>query len=364
MYLLLLFLILSACNAHTEQNAKNETKTIHPEQIGSNIDTTLRLKYTTGIRDILRDHKGNIWFASHQEGVARYDGEKLTYFTIADGLTDNQVRFLKEDQAGNIWFECGRGISYFNGTQIIQVIQRNYFFKEAWSLSASDLWFKGDEMSGFNELEGAPGVYRYDGNTMNFQAFPQLTSDVESAFHFSVSTAAVKAKNGSVWFGTYGAVIGYDGIDFTVIDDKYLGFTKETGYLHIRSLFEDSKGTLWIGNNGIGVLKMEGDSITNFSLRHGLVAEDSGHSGGQSPSGTLEHVFAIAEDSQGNMWFGDRDTGAWKFDGKSFRNYTEKDGLTTAHLWAIYEPWEGEIWLAMGDGAVCRLNGDTFERVF
>ncbi|MEO1655893.1 MAG: diguanylate cyclase, partial [Bacteroidota bacterium] len=59
-----------------------------------------------------------------------------------------------------------------------------------------------------------------------------------------------------------------------------------------------------------------------------------------------------------------RDTGAWKFDGKSMQNYTTKDGLTTTHIWQIYQTKMGELWFAMGDGAVCRFNGESFERIF
>ena len=75
-----------------------------------------------------------------------------------------------------------------------------------------------------------------------------------------------------VWFGTYGAVIGYEGASlptgqarFTIIDNKSLGLNEETGYLHVRSIYEDSKGDLWIGNNGIGVLRYDGDTTINFS---------------------------------------------------------------------------------------------------
>ena len=35
----------------------------------------------------------------------------------------------------------------------------------------------------------------------------------------------------------------------------------------------------------------------------------------------MEHVFAIEEDLEGNIWFGDRDSGAWKYDGKTLTNY-------------------------------------------
>jgi hypothetical protein len=32
--------------------------------------------------------------------------------------------------------------------------------------------------------------------------------------------------------------------------------------------------------------------------------------------GQWNTFFAIEEDKEGNIWFGDRDTGAWKYDGK------------------------------------------------
>ena len=69
-----------------------------------------------------------------------------------------------------------------------------------------------------------------------------------------------------IWFGTYAGVFGYNGSDFTIINDETLGFDRAIAPLHIRSILEDSKGRLWIGNNGIGVLLKEGDSIINFSI--------------------------------------------------------------------------------------------------
>ena len=183
--------------------------------------------------------------------------------------------------------------------------------------------------------------------------------------YYSVSTPFVKGRDGRYWFGTYGAAIGYDGISFSIIDGERLGLNEETGYLHIRSIFEDSSGRLWIGNNGIGVLLMDGDSITNFSKDNGLISDGSLRTGGyRSPEGSLEHVFSIGEDGNGNMWFGDRDTGAWKFDGDSFTNYTTSDGLTTNHIWQIYQSKSGKMWFAMGDGSVCVFNGGSFERKF
>lgn len=135
--------------------------------------------------------------------------------------------------------------------------------------------------------------------------------------------------------------------------------------MHVRSIFEDSKGNLWIGNNGIGVLLHDGDSTINFSEAQDVMSPLSLRTGGyRSPAGSLEHVFAIGEDSDGNIWFGDRDTGAWRYDGQSLKNYTVEDGLTSTHIWQIYHSKKGELWLAMGDGNVLKFNGKSFDRIF
>ncbi|MCB0636285.1 MAG: hypothetical protein KDC54_06690 [Lewinella sp.] len=326
-------------------------------------DTTLYLKFTSGIRSILEDSRGNFWFGSHQEGLARFDGERITYFTLEDGLSDGQIRTIREDANGLIWFEGGRGLSYHDGIRITEATVRDYSAIHDWHSAPTDLWFKGDEVNGYNAREEQPGVYRFDGSRLIFQAFPIRVGAGEESY-YSVSTPAVKGKDGKVWFGTYGAVIGYDGHSFTVIDDKLLGLNEETGFLHVRSLFEDSRGNLWIGNNGIGVLKFDGETIENFSEQQGLVHPDSQHSGQTSPPGTLEHVFSIGEDRDGNLWFGDRDTGAWRFDGQSLDNYTQVDGLPTTHIWAMYRDRQDILWFGMGDGSVCRFIGDSFVKVF
>ena len=363
----LIALLISCSNpTHSNQNTKAIQVSANTKSNENKIDASLLLKFKSGIRSILEDSKGNTWFGSDREGVGLFDGEKLTYFTSIDGLSSSQVRSIFEDSNGIVWFEGGLGISSYDGKKMTThtVFTMNYNFKNEWQSGKNDLWFKGNEVIGYNRLEGRPGVYRYDGNKLSYHIFPLTPKENENNI-YSVSTPFIKGKNGMLWFGTYGAVIGYNGTSFTVIDDKSLGLTEETGYLHIRSIFEDSKGNLWIGNNGIGVLLYNGDSTVNFSELHGLVSENSLHTGGYiSPPGSLEHVFSIGEDASGNMWFGDRDTGAWRYDGKSFKNYTTKDGLTTNHIWQIYKSKTDEMWFAMGDGSVRKFNGESFDRIF
>jgi len=316
-----------------------------------------RLKYTTGVRSILEDSKGNIWFGSYNEGVCLLQNGELQYFTVQDGLSGNQVRSIYEDQNGMIWFECGKGLSRYDGQQISVYKERNYDSINEWKLNGPDLWFKGDETEGYNKLEGNPGVYQYDGKKLSYRALPVKTKSGQEN-HYSNSTASIKSKNGTIWFGTYGALIGYNGSDFKIINDATLGLNDETGHLHIRSIMEDGKGNLWIGNNGIGVLKYDGKEMINFTAQQKLKKQDT-------KSNSLERVFSIGEDSSGNVWFGTVESGVWRYDGHSVVNFTKEDGLECEHIWTIHKSKHGELWFGGANpSGVYRFNGSSFERIF
>ncbi len=322
--------------------------------LSKNGGSTVRLKYTTGIRAILEDSKGNIWFGSYNEGACLLQDGKLQYFTTANGLSNNQVRNIYEDKNGFIWFECGKGLSFYDGQKLTVYRDRNYDFTQQWKLTKNDLWFKGDEIEGYNNLEKKPGVYQYDGNKLFYRTFPitQKSND-EIRFTYAVSTEFVKGKNGRLWLGTYGSVIGYNSMYFTIIDQKMAGTS-----LHIRSIMEDSKGNLWIGNNGIGILKYDGKKIINFTEIHKLKTEDTN-------GNSLERVFSIGEDTSGNIWFGTVGSGVWRYDGKSVKNFTEKDGLESNHIWRIYQSKHGELWFGgASPSGVYRFNGHSFERKY
>lgn len=331
------------------------------ERNDSAVGPSTRLRFKT-VRSILEDSKGNYWFGSWNEGVARFDGDRLTYFTVEDGLSHNQIRSIHEDRNGVVWFEGGVGISGFDGEKIVTPTNRDYTAREDWQLSPGDLWFKEDGMSRPTEIEAQPGVYRYDGETFTYLAYPVPQGIART------TTGIARGRSGKVWFATYEAVFGYDGQSFTVIDDGSIGLNDSTGRLHVRTVFEDSKGRLWIGNNGIGVILHDGRTATNFTQekRLGFLGPHGGRTVPQpgdvtDGSPTLHRVFSIGEDRAGNIWFGTVESGAWRYDGRSLRNYTAEDGLTSKDIFGIYTDRHGDLWLT-GNG-VFKFNGTSFDRI-
>ncbi len=359
-FVVLLLTLSLSCNQNKNTGTQIAAKPLNPVV---KADT---LKFTSGIGAIFQDSKSRFWFGSIEEGAAVFDGKSFTYFTIKEGLSDNQVHSIQEDQNGFIWFDTQNGISSYNGKRITnhttsQNTSVNQTFlkpglasqQAGWAKTDTDLWFK----AGTRE-----GVYRYDGRSLQYLDFPPHQVLNLNTNLFSVTDIST-GKN-TIWFSTYAGVFGYDGTAFTIINDDTMGFDREIEQLHIRSILEDSKGRLWMGNNGIGVLLQEGDSIFNFSEKNNLIHPGSPRNGNKSPNGTLEHVFTIAEDSNGNIWFGDRDAGIWKYDGNSLKNFTVKDGLSNDRALAIYEDKTGTLWFGMHDGSIYIFNGKTFEKRF
>ena len=78
----------------------------------------------------------------------------------------------------------------------------------------------------------------------------------------------------------------------------------------------------------------------------------------------MEHPFAIEEDSEGNIWFGDRDTGAWKYDGKTLTNYSISDKLSNPMILTIYKDNKNNLLFGIADGNIYKFNGKTFEKQF
>ncbi len=358
---LLIVILISCSNQSTpNQEVKNNPKIIEFPPVENLIDFSSQLKFSGAIRSILEDSKGNYWFGSWNEGVCHFDGKDFTYFTTEDGLSHNQVRTIQEDQNGNIWFATGRGITSYDGkTFTIQVnpddMDSIKKIESEWKSEANDLWFNIDAGRSDNVTKG---LCRYDNQNLSYLPFPKEVIDQGICNNTGTITGISKGKNGQVWFANYEGFFGYDGESFQLFKDKEFLY-------HVRSIFEDSKGNLWIGNNGIGVLFFDGESLINFTKKHEVSNPDYYKTRRVSERpGLLARVFSIGEDKDGNIWFGTVDAGAWKYDGKELTNYTKKDGLTSMEIMEIYLDKKGVLWFGMGDGSVCQFNGKTFDKIY
>src|SRR5262245_59452440 len=79
------------------------------------------------------------------------------------------------------------------------------------------------------------------------------------------------------------------------------------------------------------------------------------HPGGPElalPPGTDPHISfrCSMQDRAGNLWFGTTGAGIYRYDGRSFLNFGEKDGLANTTVNSILEDHVGNIWVGTRDG--------------
>ncbi|NOQ73852.1 MAG: hypothetical protein GQ574_17730 [Crocinitomix sp.] len=67
---------------------------------------------------VIEDSRGYLWFGT-DAGVSRYDGYEFTNYTVVDGLIDNTIFKLHEDNKGRIWCMGFRnGICYIQNDRV------------------------------------------------------------------------------------------------------------------------------------------------------------------------------------------------------------------------------------------------------
>jgi len=110
-----------------------------------------------------------------------------------------------------------------------------------------------------------------------------------------------------------------------------------------RNILEDSEGNIWLAT-WEGIMSYDGKTFTNYTNKEGL---------------NRFHAFCLLEDKAGNMWFGTIGAGVYHFDGESFTNYRTDDGFVNDRVGCIYEDKSGKIWFGT-EGGISVYDGSSF----
>lgn len=301
------------------------------------------------IWNIYQDSKGNYWFGSNGKGVYHFDGKKLKQITTNDGLINNSIRGIQEDNKGNVFIETSEGVSKFDGKTFttLKVLKSP---NNQWKLGPYDLWF--------NCNGNANHVYRYDGENLYELQLPK--KDIKSTFtidekDLSYSPYTVfgidKDKNGNIWFGTVLAgAFRYDGKSFLWVAEKELSRLEDGSEPGVRSMVEDTNGDMWLSNfmskyriTPNNYEKLVGVDLSNTSFANRFPYFNSG-----------------LIDNNGNLWMTTYGGGVWKYDGDRLLNFPIKNRETEVLLISIYKDNKGVLWLGTDNDGVYEFNGEYF----
>ena len=331
LFLLILSILCISCNSH-EGGKQEQTKALGPvliNQIG---------EYVV---DVFEDSKGNLWFGTLNEGLAKYDGHQLKYFTMIDGLPSQRVTGILEAADGEFCLATGKGLVKFDGENFVQHIIKDEFSTN--TISGLFIDSKGTFWVGT-----WGGVYTFDGK--EFTHFPIPYPDVNTMINDDTKnwiTEITEDPEGNMWFARdgYGAC-KYDGKEFTYV-------LKKNGLLsnNVTEIEFDADGNIWFGTRVAerddpdpkmrfgpgGVNKLENGKMISFPDVKGLNTSD---------------VYEVHIDKKGNIWISTRSYGVYKYDGDTFKAYD-----VPTSIMSMLNDDKGNLWMA-GAGGLYRINSN------
>lgn len=74
------------------------------------------------------------------------------------------------------------------------------------------------------------------------------------------------------------------------------------------------------------------------------------------------NVNCSLQDRDGNLWFGTTENGLYQYDGKSFKQILEADGIKLKNITCILQDISGKIWIGIENG-ICLYEGKTFKKI-
>ncbi len=197
---------------------------------------------------IMQDKSGKLWFATI-DGVYIYNGKSFTPFIVNEGgggflSSNNNVEYILEDKAGNIWFggRVNKGVFRYDGKSITNLKPNG----DNWA------WPVLQDKNGNIWFSNWSGAYRYDGKSFtSFTKKDGLSGDMVARI--------IEDKKGNLWFGGDG-LSRYDGKSFT-------RFTTKDGLLNnsIWSISEDKTGAIWVGTRETILHRFDGKIFTSYT---------------------------------------------------------------------------------------------------
>ncbi|MBQ8424327.1 MAG: response regulator [Coprobacter sp.] len=259
-------------------------------------------------------------------------------------LSDNQIGGgIYRDDEGGIWIGTNMGgINYLPRHNI--EFRRHIPLNRKYSISSKRTRELVEDAKGniWIGTENA-GVNIYNPKTGQFRNIERDTRGNLS----SEKTLALLRTDNNIWVGFFKNgldIINGDNLSSRHYTGEQLGLNESSIY----AMCEDSKGNIWIGN-GWGVYV--GNRRTMQFERQSQFGDS--------------YIFDIIEDADGHIWVATMGKGVFHYnphDG-SLQHFThninDSTSLSSNSVSNITETMTGEIWLSTDRGGICRYNKES-----
>ncbi|MEM9720905.1 MAG: two-component regulator propeller domain-containing protein [Bacteroidota bacterium] len=182
------------------------------DSTGGQCFSLMHLLPPVNVKGIMEDNAGNIWFASQNNGVFRYDGKAIKNITEKEGLSDNAAGGIAQDKMGNMWFTMKGGICRYDGENFTSYTTED-------GIGGSEVWGIFIEQSGLIWITARGSTTRFEPSIpiSNPKAFTVFT--VEDGLNCCVQSM-YQDRSGNMWWGTGQGLYRFDGKRFYQVKQK------------------------------------------------------------------------------------------------------------------------------------------------
>ncbi len=327
----------------------------------------------TGVFGIAQDPQGYLWIAS-DIGLDKYDGRQYTSYRYVsknpNSISPGKMEKVYAARNGIIWIATYvTGLDRFDPATNTFTHFRHQRGNPA-SLVNDTIRAILEDRQGTMWFGTNGGLDKFDPKTGTFKHFTHGANDQASLSNNQVRVL-YEDRQGTMWVGTGGTwrgetPKGEGGLNRM---DKKTG--KFTRYMHraddtssltdnrVGAIFEDSRGTFWVGTAGDGLHSMNREKGT--FQRH---TYDPSHPGKLSrpplkkpeDAAAMDHITFIGEDISGKIWIGTFTGGINVYDPRSkalawYGNGAgSKEKLERSEFWSFCKARDGVLWISPFNG--------------
>jgi Signal transduction histidine kinase len=339
---------------------------------------------SNAVRNIVQDKFGFVWLGT-DNGLCRYDGTSVHYYTILQQGTDQYISALQNTENG-LLVGTAHGAFLFDYKSetfipFAKVLKKliNHFTSDA----DGNIWIAtmGQGVARYSPKTKTSRIYQFKANKGNIsQVFVDSRNQIFAISNWGKyyiyklnkatnefvplntrggnygSLAITKAYDGSILLGTWEnglCRINDDGSIETLLDPSISGTAH-----HIHTLFAQSSQSVLIGCD---------DGLISYNPQTGEWHVVNEHAE-ERASLSERFIYSIMRDNEGGLWFGTFYGGANYLSpvGERFSNYTchgKGNGFCGNVISRFCEDNNGSLWIASDDGGLSRMSVSTHQIV-
>ncbi|MBL0174599.1 MAG: hypothetical protein IPP94_04905 [Ignavibacteria bacterium] len=261
----------------------------------------------SSISAMVIDKARRLWVATSDSGVNLYDRNSgrfsriRTTSPVGQALSDDRIRCMMEDSKGTIWIGTYNGLNALDpATRRIRQYLPNP--ADSTSLRNESISSIDEDGNGIIWIGTRTGLSCFDRRTGSFST-PVIRGLSKAMQTEEYITTLCFDRNGTLWYGTGNGVVhatsGGSGAlrTYPIASSRALGDLEEN---EIGAMYEDDRGTLWVGSFSGGLNRYDPESDTFVQYLH-------------DPANPLSlsgnHVTSIHASREGIVWVGTGEDG-------------------------------------------------------